>query len=117
MNVNYRFLVQAGQPVHWDFLYFAIFIPAGQDPPPGEVIFQPDLARYVEGLGRPGDRGVLAQEAGAPVGAAWLRLMHGYGFVSEDTVGKSDGAPLRTFRISSRQVSRQYKNHALEVEP
>lgn len=50
----------------------------------------PDLpvARYVNGWGRPGDRGLIAWENG-PVGAAWYRLFDAdapsFGFVDEQT--------------------------------
>ena len=46
-------------------------------------------ARYVEGWGRPGDRGLIALDEGFPVGAAWYRLFStaspGYGFLDEQT--------------------------------
>ena len=46
-------------------------------------------ARYVEGWGRPGDRGLIALDEGFPVGAAWYRLFTagspGYGFLDEET--------------------------------
>ena len=49
---------------------------------------RPELAHYVAGWPRPGDRGVIA-EAGLPVGAAWLRFLPesdpGYGFVDATT--------------------------------
>ena len=49
----------------------------------------PELARYVEGFGRPGDFGVVAHDEGRPLGAAWCRLFPrdapGYGFVDETT--------------------------------
>src|SRR6266545_5496611 len=49
----------------------------------------PELARYVEGWGRPSDLGVVASWHGDPVGAAWLRLLVGdnkaYGYVDDST--------------------------------
>jgi ribosomal protein S18 acetylase RimI-like enzyme len=45
----------------------------------------PHIALYVEGWGRPGDVGVIAEEEGQPLGAGWYRLFtdveHGYGFI------------------------------------
>jgi GNAT superfamily N-acetyltransferase len=49
----------------------------------------PQLARYVEGFGRPGDLGVVADQDAEPVGAAWWRYFSaaapGYGFIDEAT--------------------------------
>jgi len=54
-----------------------------------QALAKPEVARYVEGWGRPGDAGVLAVDGGPPVGAAWYRLftaaLPGYGFVDERT--------------------------------
>jgi ribosomal protein S18 acetylase RimI-like enzyme len=83
MPVELRPLTSLDQPILWDMLYCAIYVPPGQDPPLREVIFQPELARYVESWGMSGDMGVLALNKEVPVGAAWLRLMHGYGFVDD----------------------------------
>jgi GNAT superfamily N-acetyltransferase len=48
----------------------------------------PDLARYVTGWGRKGDVGMVVEQEGLPVGAAWLRLWsktdRGYGYLSEE---------------------------------
>jgi len=50
---------------------------------------RPEVARYVEGWGRPGDTAVVADKAGELVGAAWFRLFDanepGYGFVDTRT--------------------------------
>lgn len=83
MSVSYRPLTRTDQPVLWNFLYLAIFIPPGKDPPARELVFRPKLACYVEAWGKKGDLGVLAVDGVVPVGAAWLRLMHGYGFIEE----------------------------------
>jgi [ribosomal protein S18]-alanine N-acetyltransferase len=44
-------------------------------------------SRYVEGWGRPGDRGLILIDESFPVGAAWYRLFTadrpGYGFLEE----------------------------------
>jgi 8-oxo-dGTP pyrophosphatase MutT (NUDIX family)/ribosomal protein S18 acetylase RimI-like enzyme len=49
----------------------------------------PDLMRYVEGWGRPGDLGLVAEDDTGPLGAVWARLFTraapGYGFVDEST--------------------------------
>jgi len=50
----------------------------------------PELARYVEGWGRPSDLGVVATNGdGEPVGAAWVRMLVGedaaYGYVDDTT--------------------------------
>jgi len=44
--------------------------------------------RYVEGFGRPGDAGVVAEHEGTLAGATWYRLLpasdRGYGYVGDD---------------------------------
>ncbi len=56
-------------------------------PPAGQALANPELARYVEGFGRSGDFGLIAEEAAEPLGAAWWRHFQagapGYGFVDE----------------------------------
>jgi GNAT superfamily N-acetyltransferase len=58
-------------------------------PPLEHALADPNLARYVEDFGRPGDFGVIADEGAEPLGAAWWRYFHpdapGYGFVDEAT--------------------------------
>jgi ribosomal protein S18 acetylase RimI-like enzyme len=89
MEYNIRPLTSEDEPTLWEMLYFAL---QRQGEAPGrDAVRRPELARYVEGWGRPGDRGFLAQDAenGPVLGAAWLRLPigehKGYGFVDETT--------------------------------
>jgi ribosomal protein S18 acetylase RimI-like enzyme len=55
----------------------------GSQPP---AVPEPGHARYLEGWGRPGDAGVVAELDGTAAGAAWYRLfdplLRGYGFVA-----------------------------------
>ena len=69
-----------------DFLYEAIFIPEGVEPPPREIIEQPELRLYYEnfGSGR-ADNCLVADNDGRVVGAVWTRIMNDYGHVDDDT--------------------------------
>ena len=69
-----------------DFLYEAIFIPEGVDPPPRDIIDQPELRLYYEdfGSGR-ADNAIVAEDDGKVVGAVWTRIMNDYGHVDDDT--------------------------------
>lgn len=68
------------------FLYEAIFVPEGAAPPPLSVIEDPALQVYIEGFGEePMDAGVLAEQDGLVVGAAWARIMDDYGHIDENT--------------------------------
>lgn len=81
-----RPLTPDDQTVLWDMLYHAIFVEPGTPPPPRDILHDPHLAHYVENFGRQaGDYGLMAEEAGRCVGAAWVRLIHGYGFVDAQT--------------------------------
>ena len=69
-----------------DFLYEAIFIPEGVDPPPKDIIDQPELRLYYEGFGGgKADNAIVAEDDGKVVGAVWTRIMNDYGHVDDDT--------------------------------
>jgi ribosomal protein S18 acetylase RimI-like enzyme len=69
-----------------DFLYEAIFIPEGVEPPAQEITEQPELKLYYEefGTGR-ADRCIVAEGDGRVIGAVWTRIMNDYGHVDDDT--------------------------------
>ena len=69
-----------------DFLYEAIFIPEGVNPPEREIIEQPELKIYYEnfGTGR-ADYCIVADDNGKVVGAVWTRIMNDYGHVDDET--------------------------------
>ena len=69
-----------------DFLYEAIFIPEGVDPPDRCIIERPELRVYTDDFGsRRGDNCLVADHNGKAVGAVWTRIMNDYGHVDDDT--------------------------------
>ncbi len=69
-----------------DFLYEAIFIPQGVEPPPRSIIEQDDLQVYVRGLGDdPNDHCLVAEVDGKIAGAVWVRIMDDYGHLDSQT--------------------------------
>lgn len=75
-------------PFLTDMLIEAVNWCPGRELDRGQILSRPDLAHYVTGWPREGERGVIAEASGVPIGAAWLRLMPthdpGYGFVAPD---------------------------------
>ena len=68
-----------------DFLYEAIYIPEGADPPDRSIIEQPELALYYEGFGNgKADHCIVAEDSGKVIGAVWTRIMDDYGHVKDD---------------------------------
>ncbi|HEX6422024.1 MAG TPA: GNAT family N-acetyltransferase [Acidimicrobiales bacterium] len=92
MECRLRPAVRDDEPFLWSMLFEAAHAADDGMTHPDELRAVPELARYVEGWGRPDDLGVVAL-AGPPgeaaVGAAWARLLTGdtpgYGYVDDDT--------------------------------
>lgn len=69
-----------------DFLYEAIFIPKGMEPPPKDIIERPELKLYYEDFGScEADHCFVAEDDGKVVGAVWTRIMEDYGHVDPKT--------------------------------
>ncbi len=69
-----------------DFIYEAIFIPKGVEPPPKSIIQNEDLQVYVRDFGKfPDDHCLIAETDGKIVGAVWTRIMNDYGHVDDAT--------------------------------
>jgi GNAT superfamily N-acetyltransferase len=88
--VRVRELAEGDESFLGEMLYAALFWrPGGERPPIDAVLAHPQGAMYHVGWGRPGDAGVVAEEDGRLLGAAWYRLFteeeHGHGFVDEQT--------------------------------
>jgi len=110
-----------------DFLYEAIFVPEGVEPPPKSIIKNPDLQVYVQNFGTFEDDICLVAEADEKVvGAVWVRVMNDYGHI-EDGVpsfaislyreyrGKGIGTELMRQMIAELKI-RGYKKASLAVQ-
>ncbi|MEM8672482.1 MAG: GNAT family N-acetyltransferase [Cyanobacteria bacterium P01_G01_bin.67] len=76
----------------WEMLYQALYIPPEVTPLTRDVIFQPELAKYVQNWGiYQNDIGLIAvvAESQTLVGAVWLRMFKsnnpGYGYINDYT--------------------------------
>lgn len=68
-----------------DFLYEAIFIPNGIQPPPKSIIEKPELQIYVKNFGKKDDYCLVAEIDNKIVGAVWVRIMDDYGHINDNT--------------------------------
>lgn len=109
-----------------EFLYHAIFIPPGAALLPHEIIYQPDIYIYIDGFGGKDDCGVVAEEDGKVVGAAWTRIIPAFGYVDGETPelcisllseyrGQGIGTMLLT-RLFELLCDRGYRQTSLAVQ-
>ncbi|MDD4213109.1 MAG: GNAT family N-acetyltransferase [Bacilli bacterium] len=69
-----------------EFLYQAIFIPEGSHPLSRDIIQVPEINVYIDHFGsKQGDLGVVAEQNGQIIGAAWTRIICAYGHVDDET--------------------------------
>lgn len=85
-----------------DFLYEAIFIPEGIEPPPRDIIQKEELQVYIRDFGKlTDDICLVAETDGKVVGAVWTRIMHDYGNIDDKTP---------SFAIS---LYKEYRGHGI----
>ena len=81
-----RVITPADYPLLEDFLYNAIYLSPGEETPPREIIFEPEIFVYIDGFGsKQGDHGVVAEQDGKIVGMAWTRIIPAYGHIDDKT--------------------------------
>lgn len=68
-----------------DFLYEAIFVPEGVEPPSKSITKQPELQIYYRDFGKRDDNGLVAEVDGKIIGAVWTRIMNDYGHIDKET--------------------------------
>ena len=105
MNYNIRIIREDEYYLLEDFIYEAIFIPEGVEPPPREIVNQPDIQVYIRGFGtEKDDICFVAEVENKVVGAVWVRDMEDYGHIA-------DGVP--SFAIS---LYKEYRNYGIGTE-
>ena len=69
-----------------EFLYQAIYLPEGTEPPGREIIQEPDLQVYIQNFGRnEWDLALGAETEDRIVGAVWVRIVYDYGHIDDST--------------------------------
>ena len=86
MEYSIRKMTVSEYPMLNDFLYEAIFIPDGIEPPPRNIITSPELQIYVDRFGElKDDFALVAEVENKVVGAVWVRIMNDYGHIDDKT--------------------------------
>ena len=86
VNAKVRTMQESDYGCLQEFLYQAIFIPKGTTPPPRSIILEPEIAVYIKDFGtQRGDLGVVAEQNGQVIGAAWTRIISAYGHIDNNT--------------------------------
>ena len=86
MKYTIREMYPQEYPLLADFLYESIFQREGEELLPRTIISQPDLQVYIQDFGTLKDDACLCAEADEQVvGAVWVRNIHGYGDLDDET--------------------------------
>ena len=91
MSYLIRLLEPADQGILWEMLYLALYVPPEAPPLGRDIVYKPELAKYVQAWGKAGDLGLVASlsDNQMAIGAAWLRLFQqdnpGYGYINDAT--------------------------------
>jgi len=87
MNVYIKKITPANYSFLEVFLYNAIYIPEGEEMPPKDIIFAPEIYVYIKNFNtnNHGDCGVVAGIDEKIIGMAWTRIIPAYGHIDDDT--------------------------------
>ena len=126
MNIQIRPIKPTDYFVLEDFLYKAIYIPEGEEWPPREIIFEPEIYIYVKDFGLDSDCGVVAEHDDKIIGAAWTRIIPAYGHLDENTpelaisvlpdYRSQDVGTMLMNRLFELLCERGYKRTSLSVQ-
>ena len=127
MKYTIREMTAQEYPLLDDFLYEAIFVPEGVDPPSKSIITAPELQIYVKDFGTSKDDfSLVAEVENKIIGAVWVRIMNDYGHIDDKTPslaislykkyrGQGIGSSLIKEMLSLLQVH-DYKCVSLSVQ-
>jgi ribosomal protein S18 acetylase RimI-like enzyme len=95
-----------------EFLYQALYIPEGEEWPSREIIDDPNIFIYIRDFGtQPGDMGVVAEQNGQVIGAAWTRIIPAYGHIDKNTpeLAISILPEFRNYGIGTKLMKKLFK--------
>ncbi|MBO7730488.1 MAG: GNAT family N-acetyltransferase [Lachnospiraceae bacterium] len=85
-DVIIRPLKDSEKEILKEFLYEAIFVPEGEEPPEKNIINREELMVYLYAFGRgKADFALVAEIDEKIIGAVWTRIMNDYGHVDDET--------------------------------
>ena len=85
MNLKIRKIKISEYPILEEFVYHATFLPSGVEPLPREAIFEPNIFVYIKDFGGKDDCGIVVEQEGKIIGAAWTRIIPAYGHIDDKT--------------------------------
>ncbi|MCH5203797.1 MAG: GNAT family N-acetyltransferase [Oscillospiraceae bacterium] len=86
MNYIIREIKESEYPLLEEFLYEAIFVPEGIEPPPKSIVKTPELQVYINSFGtQKHDRALIAEINNKAAGAVWVRIMNDYEHIDDKT--------------------------------
>lgn len=126
MNYKIRKILESEYVILDKFLYEAIFIPHGIEPPPFSIIEKTELQVYISDFGKKDDYCLVAEKDGKIIGAVWTRIMNDYGHIDDNIPslaislykefrGKGIGTALLD-SILSLLKSKNYEKVSLSVQ-
>jgi len=109
-----------------EFLYHAIFIPEGEEMPAKNIIYDPEIYKYIKNFGIKNDYGMIAEVGGKVVSIAWTRVIGAYGFIDSATPelaistlpqyrGQGIGEKVMN-KLFEELIKRGYKRTSLSVQ-
>ena len=86
MDYMIREMREDEYPLLKEFLYEAVYVAKGAEPPDRSITDSPELQVYIRDFGRSRhDSALVAEVNGDIIGAVWVRIMNDYGHIDDET--------------------------------